>query len=306
MIEEPPCLNVPLKFAPSVFLDGYDRRRVSVAASFAINALDLPLSAWLDNIVGLPSTIDWVPYGTFEGWLRAPSDDVDVRIALVRVTDLHSHPEDRHMVLTKSTTLAAKPQATPLDDISICYARLGEALSLSGTSNAPLLLLLLPLSPLELGMGEHVRGHIRLEREFVKGCKQSCPHVSIMSSDDIRAVLSQDLSVACAGEHMNLSTFALSPLHFSREMDVGSHAPFTPAAFAALAPAIARFAFRSRCTARKMVVLDCDNTLWGGAVGEVGPKGVQITGHFLALQRFFVGLQVLSAHFVCATFEVFL
>jgi FkbH-like protein len=74
-------------------------------------------------------------------------------------------------------------------------------------------------------------------------------------------------------------------------MDVASHAPFTSAAMAMLAPVIARFVFRSQCVGKKMVVLDCDNTLWGGAVGEVGPGEVLLDEHFLALQRFFVDLQ---------------
>jgi FkbH-like protein len=104
-------------------------------------------------------------------------------------------------------------------------------------------------------------------------------------------MFAQDLAGVSVDSTESKDSYTLSPVHFSREMDVASHAPFTSAAMAVLAPAIARFVFRSQCVGRKMVVLDCDNTLWGGAVGEVGPGEVRLDEHFLALQRFFVGLQ---------------
>ena len=40
-----------------------------------------------------------------------------------------------------------------------------------------------------------------------------------------------------------------------------------------------------------MICLDCDNTLWGGAVGECGAAGVELSPPFLAVQRFFVAQQ---------------
>lgn len=44
--------------------------------------------------------------------------------------------------------------------------------------------------------------------------------------------------------------------------------------------------------AKKCVVVDLDNTLWGGLVGEQGPDGVRLAGEgFLDLQRFLLGLK---------------
>lgn len=53
-------------------------------------------------------------------------------------------------------------------------------------------------------------------------------------------------------------------------------APYTPMAATAIAAAYAstiRMASRPR---RKVIVVDADNTLWGGVVGEVGPDGVAV------------------------------
>ena len=71
-------------------------------------------------------------------------------------------------------------------------------------------------------------------------------------------------------------------LHFKRYTP-----PIFEAAAGMCARAIHRLVFRS---APKVVALDCDNTLWGGAVAELGPAGVALSGPFLALQRFFVAL----------------
>ena len=53
-------------------------------------------------------------------------------------------------------------------------------------------------------------------------------------------------------------------------------APFSQKALCALGAQVGRFARALRGKARKCLVLDCDNTLWGGIVGEDGPAGVKI------------------------------
>ena len=40
-----------------------------------------------------------------------------------------------------------------------------------------------------------------------------------------------------------------------------------------------------------MLCLDCDNTLWDGAVGELGPEGVGLSAPFLFVQEVAVQLQ---------------
>ncbi|HEY2006808.1 MAG TPA: HAD-IIIC family phosphatase, partial [Solirubrobacteraceae bacterium] len=64
--------------------------------------------------------------------------------------------------------------------------------------------------------------------------------------------------------------------------------PYTAHYFAALASLIARRTDALRRPPFKVIVLDCDNTLWRGVVGEDGPAGVAITPAFQALQRFVV------------------
>ncbi|MDB9373597.1 non-ribosomal peptide synthetase [Nodularia sphaerocarpa] len=69
------------------------------------------------------------------------------------------------------------------------------------------------------------------------------------------------------------------------------HIPYTPAFFCALATMLARKIFALKSSPYKVVVLDCDNTLWSGICGEDGVAGVKITLADRALQEFIVSQQ---------------
>ncbi len=49
---------------------------------------------------------------------------------------------------------------------------------------------------------------------------------------------------------------------------------------------LARKIFVLQTPARKVIVLDCDNTLWKGVCGESGPFGIELDAPHLALQQF--------------------
>jgi FkbH-like protein len=75
------------------------------------------------------------------------------------------------------------------------------------------------------------------------------------------------------------------------ETDRLAHIPYADSHFATLALALARKLHALRVPARKVLVLDCDNTLWRGVVGEDGPEGIELPPGMLALQRRAVELQ---------------
>jgi FkbH-like protein len=70
-----------------------------------------------------------------------------------------------------------------------------------------------------------------------------------------------------------------------------AHIPFTEPYYAALAIVLVRKLHALRVAPHKVLVLDCDNTLWGGVVGEDGVAGISLSPAFLALQRFAVEQQ---------------
>lgn len=67
-----------------------------------------------------------------------------------------------------------------------------------------------------------------------------------------------------------------------------AHIPYTDHGYRLVAETIVRQARVRRVPPRKVVVVDCDDTLWSGACGELGPTGVRVTPPFARVQRWLV------------------
>ena len=64
------------------------------------------------------------------------------------------------------------------------------------------------------------------------------------------------------------------------------HVPYTPEGFAAIGSSVFRTFTGLRRAPYKVIVLDCDNTLWRGICGEEGPSGVTVMSPHRVLQEF--------------------
>jgi len=84
--------------------------------------------------------------------------------------------------------------------------------------------------------------------------------------------------------------FALSD-GFDAESEQLAHLPYTPEAYTALALEVARDIHVRARAPFKVIVVDCDDTLWGGTAAEVGAAGVALTPARLALQQLLVEQQ---------------
>jgi FkbH-like protein len=69
------------------------------------------------------------------------------------------------------------------------------------------------------------------------------------------------------------------------EADVAGAIPFTREMFAAVGTSMARWIRRLRLPPPKVIVVDADQTLWGGVVAEEGVAGVRLEAGHLELQR---------------------
>lgn len=70
-----------------------------------------------------------------------------------------------------------------------------------------------------------------------------------------------------------------------------AHLAYTPAGYDALATGIARSVHALLARPFKVLVLDCDNTLWAGVAGEDGPDGIRLTGGHRHVQEWAAGLR---------------
>jgi FkbH-like protein len=69
-----------------------------------------------------------------------------------------------------------------------------------------------------------------------------------------------------------------------------AHIPYRDDYLHVLAAVVVRLVFRRLAPVRKVVVVDCDNTLWKGVVGEVGAEGVEFDAGNRALHALLVRL----------------
>ena len=67
--------------------------------------------------------------------------------------------------------------------------------------------------------------------------------------------------------------------------------PYTREFFVALGATVARKIHCARSNPYKVIVLDCDNTLWSGVVGEDGLLGIRLDSPHLELQEFILAQQ---------------
>ncbi len=76
------------------------------------------------------------------------------------------------------------------------------------------------------------------------------------------------------------------PIVHDEYADRIAHLPYTDEFCDALADWLVRLAATTWRRPRKVVVLDCDNTLWSGVCGEDGPRGVEIGAGHRRVQEF--------------------
>jgi FkbH-like protein len=74
--------------------------------------------------------------------------------------------------------------------------------------------------------------------------------------------------------------------------------PFTRLCFTMLGTAVARKMYSLVTTPRKVIVVDCDNTLWSGICAEIGILNVSVGAGRVALQKFLIG-QAEGGRLVC-------
>ena len=84
-----------------------------------------------------------------------------------------------------------------------------------------------------------------------------------------------------------IEAYAPAP-YFDETADDLAHVPFTQAAFAAMGAAVARKLHALKVPSHKVLILDCDNTIWDGVVGEDGVEGIELTPAARALQAYAV------------------
>ncbi|PYE55196.1 thioester reductase domain-containing protein [Deinococcus yavapaiensis] len=238
--------------------------QVALAATFTAEPVSDAFTHWLSH-VGMPTEVRFAPYGQVFQELLDPRGTLGrnaggVNIVLVRVADWMRGEE-----FTREGR----------DRVRDATAEFVRALRVATTRvNARFLVGLCPSvagdeTPEHLAFLESVTEQLGHEIDAIPGVI-AVPAVQAARRYGVRDV-------------------------YDERGDTLGHMPFTREYYAALGTQLARTVSATQREACKVIVVDCDNTLWSGVVGEDGPRGVQFAEPYLALQRFLVEQQARGA-----------
>jgi FkbH-like protein len=124
-----------------------------------------------------------------------------------------------------------------------------------------------------------------------------CPSSPTLMADPQWVAFSRDLEALVIAELSGIANVYLTTsaemlaaypvaTYYDAAADRLGHVPYTPLFFSAMSAAIARKIYALKVPPAKVLVLDCDNTLWKGVCGEDGAAGIEISPPFQALQEF--------------------
>jgi len=228
------------------------RDTIAIAATFTADPLEPCLSFWLDTL-GLQADVVFAPYGQVFQSLLDPG------------SELRRSRSGLNVLLVRFEDWAAESWSAHVDELI-------EAIRVAATRDAvPYLVCLCPASPAAVA-DRVLSERARLASAALATACAEFKNVTVVDADAL------------------LSLYPVADYHDPEGVELG-HIPYTPLLFASLGTLLAR-RFHALCTARrKVIVVDCDDTLWGGVCGEVGSAGVVIDEGRLALQRFLVAQQ---------------
>ena len=238
--------------APTTFQPSGHTVGVVVACTFDPLGLQGPLTVWLKQLTGLRCQLSWVGYGMVVDAIRDEDSSWNRNSKGLNVLLM------RWDDLFRASRLAGHV-------VTNAAAELNAALRASCAVRRGHALVLIPPSSAQPSSHAHAYADELAVLRSISG---------------VHVVDEQALAKELNGLR-----------YHSAFLDQVAHAPYSPTGTSVFAGIICRHVARCALPARKAICLDCDNTLWGGAVGELGPHGVVMSEPFLSVQRRFVAQQ---------------
>ncbi|MGK7932257.1 MAG: HAD-IIIC family phosphatase, partial [Microcystaceae cyanobacterium] len=239
------------------------KQSIVITSTFTIEPIESSLSYWLKKL-NLPSEIELTAYNQVFQEILNPDSQLNqntdgVNLILIRPEDWlrfaeidESKDEDWQMKLRQNSQ-------DLIDALQQHHSHL----------KVPLILVICPTSP-NLSKDKQQVIH-RIEKILMAQLK-SFNRIHIISSDNIQ------------------NNYPVSDYYDVNRDEIG-HIPYTETYYTALGTAIARKIYALQLSPYKVIVLDCDNTLWTGICGEDGAQGIMIDSNRQSLQELLVEQQ---------------
>jgi len=228
---------------------------VAVSATFTADLVEKPLSFWFEQLE-LPVSLVFAPYDNTFQQLLDPSSLLrtnagGINVVLLRLQDWYKNDD----------------QAEFDNNVRDFIAAAQEAVS---TASAELIVCICPATG--LAEGEPATAAVAAAEVKIRETIGGVTGIQVVTSSDMTTSYPVDKIYEPHGERI-------------------ASIPYTESFFTALGTILARRVYAVVCPPHKVIVLDCDNTLWGGLCGELGPQGVNLEPRHLVLQTFIKGWQ---------------
>jgi FkbH-like protein len=225
---------------------------ITIAATFTAEPL-LPSLPFMLEQAGLALDVRFSPYHQVFQELLSDSgllinNAKGINVVLIRVEDFIRDALNEEAALATVTRTA--------EELSLALA------SFAVRAKVPTIVSILPPSP----RANQFRSALNAANAALAAQVKTLPGIILLSTQDIELVSTGD--------------------QFDSVSDELAHIPFTRDHYASLAVAITRKTHAALVPAHKVLVLDCDNTLWRGVVGEDGVNGIEVSPDFANLQNF--------------------
>lgn len=237
---------------------------IAIAASFTVEPVESALSFWIEKLA-IPLAIKFAPYNQIFQQLLDPSSPLStnqqgINIICLRIEDWCRFNQTDGASDSLSTTIKRNAQ----DLVATLKSAVGH-------STTPHILCLCPTSSTIPAGSEQIALFDQTEAWIVD---------SLSGINGLHLIRFQDVQ-------------ALYPVreYYDPQRDQLGHIPFTSEFFTALGTALARKIYAIKSSPHKVIVLDCDNTLWKGVVGEDGVLGLDMSSSWKAVQEFMVAQQ---------------
>ncbi|NEO42370.1 MAG: amino acid adenylation domain-containing protein [Moorea sp. SIOASIH] len=254
------------------------KQKIAIAATFTAEPVEESLTFWMEEL-DLPSEIQFAPYNqVFQELLNpvsliATNQDC-VNIVLVRFEDwlrnqktsqLNGNAAGKEGILT----VLEQPDKK-IEQIEQNVRDIASALKTAARdSSTPYLVCICP--PSTTAESEDIALYLRME-EFLASYLEELSSIYLVKSSEL------------------VSLYPVSDYYDPHGDELG-HIPYKPTFFSALGSMLARKIHALKSIPYKVIVLDCDETLWKGVCGEDGAAGVEIDAPHQALQEFIVTQQ---------------
>ena len=226
---------------------------VAIAGTFTVEPVAASINFWMQEL-GIPSRVAFASYNQVFQELLDPASLLSrtgkgVNVLLIRLADWLGSPGRTSSSRELKCNNAIEVQRTASQFVTAVRQFVQR-------SAVPLLVVFCP-NPDESALGAELLATLGGIEEQV--------------TNELKDV--SQAHVVSARELMSLYPVAE---YYDPCGDKSSHVPYTPACFVSIGTMVSRRIFRLKSAPYKVIVLDCDQTLWKGVCAEDGPSGVEI------------------------------